>query len=86
MPTQPKTATEIEAWLVSTLATLLETSPDNIKVTEPLAYLGLNSVEAATISGDLSDWLEHDLDPNLIWNYPTITTLAEHLATEVASS
>ena len=47
-----KSADAIQAWLVSTLAVLLEVQPHEINVNEPLSHYGLNSVEAITVSGD----------------------------------
>lgn len=77
-----KTVEEIQAWLVSTFATLLEVTPQEINIHEPLAYYGLESVEAITISGDLSDWMGRNLSPTLVWDYPTVTAIAQHLAEE----
>ena len=38
------------------------------------------AVEAAQ---DLSEWLQHSLEPTILWNYPTIASLAQYLAKEV---
>ncbi len=79
---QAKSAEAIQTWLISALAELLEIKPQQIDVQESLAYYGLNSVEAVTISGDLSDWLGRDISPNVVWDYPTIAAIAQYLASE----
>jgi acyl carrier protein len=83
LPHNPKSAEAIQAWLVSTLALLLEVKPHEIIINEPLAYYGLNSVEAITVSGDLSDWLGYELSPTIVWDYPTVAAIVEYLAQEM---
>jgi acyl carrier protein len=34
------------------------------------------------MSGDLEDWVGRKIDPTLLYDYPTIETLAQHLAEE----
>ena len=75
-----KSAEAIQAWLVSTLALLLEVQPHELNVNEPLSHSGLNSVEAITVSGDLSDWLGYEVSPTIVWDYPTVAAIAAYLA------
>ncbi len=77
----PKT-TEIQAWLVSYLAELLEIEPDEIDVTVPFDRYGLDSTAAVGLTSDLEDWLGSELDPTLIYDYPTIEALAKQVAIE----
>ena len=76
------TASEIQTWLVSYLAKLLENEPDEIDVTIPFDRYGLDSATAVGMTGDLEEWLEYELDPTLIYDYPTIEALAGHLSEE----
>ncbi|MBU2705971.1 acyl carrier protein [Zooshikella marina] len=39
--------------------------------------LGLDSVGQVTLMSDLEEWLELELEPTLIYDYPTITALAD---------
>jgi len=39
-------------------------------------------VQVARLSGDLEAWLGRELSPSLIYDYPTIESLARHLAEE----
>ena len=71
---------EIQEWLVSYLAQLLEIEPEEIDVTIPFDRYGLESAAAAGLTGDLEDWLGCELDPTLLYDYPTIAAIAEYLA------
>ena len=76
-------AAEIQAWIVSYLADLLEIEPDEVNVTIPFDRYGLDSSVAIGLTGDLEDWLSRKLDPTLLYDYPTIESLANHLAEEL---
>ncbi|MDJ0572808.1 MAG: acyl carrier protein [Pleurocapsa sp. MO_192.B19] len=75
-------AAEIQGWIVSYLAELLEVDPDEIELAIPFDRYGLDSSIAIGMTGDLEDWLGKELDPTLLYDYPTIETLAQHLAEE----
>jgi acyl carrier protein len=75
-------ATEIQAWMASYLAQLLAIDPDEINVNIPFDHYGLDSSVAIGLTGDLEDWLDRKLDPTLLYDYPTIEALAQHLAEE----
>jgi acyl carrier protein len=79
------TAVEIQEWIVTYLAQLLETNPDEIDVTLPFDRYGLDSSVAVGLTGDLEDWLETRLDPTILYDYPTIETMSKHLAEELRS-
>jgi acyl carrier protein len=34
------------------------------------------------MTGDLEDWVERKIDPTLLYDYPTIEALSQHLAEE----
>jgi acyl carrier protein len=73
------TATEIQSWLVAKIAALLGVSPEEIDVQEDLDFYGLESVEAITLSGELSEWVGRDLSPTIVREYPTIIDIARYL-------
>jgi 1-acyl-sn-glycerol-3-phosphate acyltransferase len=77
------TATEIQAWLVSYLAKLLEIHPNEIDIKVPFERYGMDSLAALSLTGDLKNWLNCELQSTLIYTYPTIEALAQHLATEL---
>jgi acyl carrier protein len=78
--TNMPTAAEIQAWIAAYLANLLEIDSDEVDVTIPFDQYGLDSAAAVGMSGDLEDWLGHKLDPTLLYDYPTVQALAQHLA------
>jgi acyl carrier protein len=71
----------IRAWLVRKIAEELAVSEDAVKSDEPFSELGLGSRQAILITGDLEEFLgRSELDPTLLWDFPTIDKLARHLA------
>lgn len=72
-------AVEIEAWLVERLQGVVGADSE-VDVEAPFDVLGVDSAEAVSIVGDLELWLGRDLDPTLVYSYPTIAALADHLS------
>ena len=81
--TSKPTAKDIRTWMVEYVSQLLKVPPQKIQVKVPFDRYGLDSSAAVVMSGDLEEWLEIDLDPTLIYDYPTIESLAQHLAEEL---
>jgi phthiocerol/phenolphthiocerol synthesis type-I polyketide synthase C len=79
---KPPPAKAIQAWLISRLSHVLQVEPGDIDIHEPFTNYGLTSVDAVGLSGDLEEWLGRRLSPTLAYEYPTIQTLARHLAGE----
>lgn len=80
LPTTKKRNTEeIEEWLVSYIANILEIEPDEIDITVPYERYGLDSAAGITLTGDLDEWLGQSLDPSLLYDYPTIEALVRYL-------
>ncbi|MGF1478109.1 MAG: aminotransferase class I/II-fold pyridoxal phosphate-dependent enzyme [Cyanophyceae cyanobacterium] len=74
------TAEAITVWLISRLAERLELQPDEIDIHKDLTEYGLDSIEAVNLSGELENFLGYRLSPTLLWDYPTVATLAQYLA------
>lgn len=81
-PKKTPTPAEVQDWLVSYLANLLEIDLDEVDVTVSFDRYGLDSATAIGMTGNLEEWLGYELDPTLIYDYPTIEALAENLAEE----
>lgn len=79
-PKNLHTATEIQDWLVSYVAELLEVDLDKIDITISFERYGLDSSAAMELSGELEDWLGRELAPTLVYDYPTIEALAQNLS------
>lgn len=82
---RPQTADTIQAWLVNAISQQLEVAPQAIDSREPFARYGLDSIAAVSLSGELEAWLGRRLSPTLVYDYPTIETLAQYLAEEPGS-
>jgi acyl carrier protein len=73
--------TALERWLIAHIASLANRDQDDIEVTQPFSHYALDSVATVGLTADLEDLLGLELPPTLIWDYPTIASLARHLAT-----
>jgi acyl carrier protein len=80
---QIPTAKEIQEWIVAYLADLLEIESEEIDVTIPFDRYGLDSSAAVGMTGDLEDWLKTEIDPTLLYDYPTVEALVKHLSLEL---
>ena len=69
-------------WLVGYIADLLEVAPAAIDTSKRLDRYGLDSVATVGLIGVLADWLDRELDPALVYEYPSIDALAKYLARE----
>lgn len=70
----------VRDWLVNKIAVELGVPAQNVRTDEEFANLGLGSRQAILITGELEEFLDcGDLDPSLLWDYPTIEKLARHL-------
>ena len=74
---------EIQDWIIDYVANLLEIDPEDIDTTIPFDRYGLDSSAAVGLTGDLEDWLGLEIDPTLLYDYPTIESLAGHLGSEL---
>lgn len=81
-PKDSRTAAEIQEWLVSYLAELLAIEKDKVDITTPFEQYGLDSSAAVVMTGDLAEWLGRELDPTLLYDYPTIEAMVQHLTEE----
>ena len=70
---------DIQAWMVSYLAEILEVDPDDVETDVTFDSYGLDSSAAIGMTGDLEDWLGTEVDPTVIYDYPTVTALAQYL-------
>lgn len=75
---------EIAAWLTERIAYFLEKQPSDIDPEVELVELGLDSVYALTLCGDIEERFGLAVEPTLPWDYPTVHALAGHLATVAA--
>lgn len=70
----------IESWVVAKISSALKVGPKRISIHESIWDFGLSSVQAAGLAGELEDWLHQEVSPIVLYEYPTITSLAEYLS------
>ncbi|MDJ0843674.1 acyl carrier protein [Crocosphaera sp.] len=75
----PKTVEDIQNWLIDQFAQQLNTEADDIDVEEPFDNYELDSSKALILLGRLEKWLGKELNPVVMFNYPTIAELSERL-------
>jgi acyl carrier protein len=71
---------EIRDWCTDHLATLLDISAGRIDPDAKLARLGMDSARTVSFMLALEDWLGMEIDPELAFEYPTISELAKYLS------
>jgi len=77
---EPPSAEDIQAWLVDKVAELAGTEADRIDLSEPVAYYGLDSIAAVSLSGELQDWLRRQVPPTLVYDCPSIDAMVRYLS------
>ncbi len=73
-------ASEIEAFIVTWAARKLKVPVHSIARDRPLIEYGMDSLMAVTLSGRLEDLLGRPISGSIVWEYPTLADLADHLA------
>ncbi len=76
---QPPTVSQIQNYLISYLAELLEIEPQEINIKIPFDRYSLDSSASIEMMTHLEDWLGWELDPTTLYYYPTVDALAKHL-------
>lgn len=66
-------------WISGLVAQARQLSPEEIDPNKPFVELGLDSMSAVSLSGDLEMMLGVDLPPTLLWEYPTINALVSYV-------
>ena len=74
------TPEEIQDWIVGYLARQMQVPTDSIDITAPFDSLALDSATAIGMTGDLEQWLGRPVDPTIVYDYPTIEEISEHLS------
>jgi len=74
---------EVLTWLTLKFADWLEVNPEELDSRQPISSYGLDSISAVTLSVQLEEELGVELDTAVLWDCPTIESLAEHLAVKM---
>ena len=66
------------------LAEVLELDPAQIKVNQRFDRLGLDSLGAVNLTTKIEDWLKQEFSPTIVYEYPTVEKLGNHLHAEMS--
>jgi acyl carrier protein len=85
-----KTATDtsveaIRSWLRERVSFYLERPADQVDPDVPFVEMGLDSVYALTLCGDIEDQYKLTVEATVPWDHPTVTALSAYLADELAA-
>ncbi|MET0135542.1 MAG: acyl carrier protein [Kibdelosporangium sp.] len=80
------TPTQVQDWLLRTIAGYLELSPAELDPERPFAEIGLDSVYALTLSADIEDTFGLEVEPTMAWDYPTAAVLAQGIHAQLAAA
>lgn len=75
-----KTQEQINEWIRTYLADILEVKPEEIDDNYEFERFGINSSVAVSLVGDLEEWLGFELSPSLFFEFNTIAQVSTHLA------
>ena len=79
-------ATTIEAWLEGRVVAYGKVDVGSFTPETPLAELGLDSVYGLTLCGDIEDRFDLEVDPTIVWDHPTIRSLAHGISDRLAAA
>ncbi|MEM9535139.1 MAG: acyl carrier protein [Cyanobacteria bacterium P01_E01_bin.45] len=77
-------SSKIQDWMINYIADLLQASSDDIDTDTPFDRFGLDSAAAIGMTGELEDWLDLEIDPTLMYDYPTIKGMATYLEAQLS--
>lgn len=77
-----KSEQEILDHMRALVAGALGVLPAEVDVEAELSSLGLDSIRAFHLAGDMAEWLDRDISPTLLWDHPTLLAVAGALARE----
>lgn len=72
--------TEIRDWCLAYLARTIDNPSIAIGVDIPFPQMGLDSATSAYFIVELEEWVGIELEPELVFDYPTVGELARHIA------
>ena len=75
---------EIKAWLIDQLASFLDKPHHQVDPGIPFQRYGIDSATGIGLIGDLSELVGRELDPTLLYDYPTAEKLSRHIAGQTA--
>lgn len=85
-PSVDTVRTELCEWLCAHLSAELRVPQSSIDPEEPMVTYGLDSLTAAGILIAIEQRVEFQVDPNALWDYPTVASFVDFLVDQIARS
>jgi acyl carrier protein len=82
-PAGARSAAAIRTWLVERLAGRIGVSPADLDPSMPIELYPITSLQAVSVIAELADWLDWEVTPSALVEYPTVEALAGQLAIEI---
>ncbi len=79
-PKNNLTKSEISNIIVEKLASELKLTKNQINIDAPFVNYGLDSAKSVLLVGELEEIVGKNLEPTILWTYPTINKLSEYLS------
>jgi 3-oxoacyl-(acyl-carrier-protein) synthase/thioesterase domain-containing protein/acyl carrier protein len=74
------TQSALQTWFGQWLTDKRGEHEATIDIHQPFAEMGLDSAESVEIAQDLQDWMKVPVDSTVVWSYPNVAELSQHLA------
>ncbi len=78
------THAELQDWLCAFLAAELRVPGGKVDPDETMSSYGLDSVTAFALLSDIEEKVGFELDPNALWDFPTVAEFTNFLVAELA--
>ena len=69
----------VQQWITAWVSRRCKGDPASFNPRSTFDACGMDSVSAVEFAHDLSTWIGRDLDETIVWSYPTIEALSEHI-------
>lgn len=79
--TPARTASAIQLWICGRIAERVGFDVDEVDPDQPFVTFGIGSRDSVTLVGELEDWLGRPLKATILFDYPTVRSLAAALGT-----
>jgi acyl carrier protein len=76
---------EISAWLADYIANLVQIPPNEVVPDREFTSFGIDSSGAVGLAVDLGYWVGIEIDPTLVYDYPTIESISQYIADKLKS-
>ncbi len=78
-------AADIQAWLIDYISAVIDMPREDFPVNDTFVSYGLNSVELTIMCGMLEEAYAVNVMPEELFENPTVTQLATHIAAKLAA-